>query len=320
MIKNRVLYLAVLASALLFYVFYFGWASQFAFYFALLTPLFSFLVSLPSMLLCRLHIQSPHYGVRGQEANTAVVCIPSRIFPCGHVKCRVILTNRSLATVTTERVHICNYQKQTLSLSTEHCGSVEISVLHSRVYDYLGLIWLPLRKPLPVQITILPNAEIPKPAPRLSEIEFCSYRPKRGGGYAEVHEIREFHDGDSLRDVHWKLTAKTDQLMLREAMEPDRDLVLLSFSLSESAEACDHVFGRLTWIALQLLSAEVPFSIRYYDAELGSPCTIYIDSVEALQLFYSVVFQQPFSQLQGTVRCEDAGWHYHVRPETEVEK
>ncbi|MBR2633811.1 MAG: DUF58 domain-containing protein, partial [Lentisphaeria bacterium] len=46
----------------------------------------------------------------------------------------------------------------------------------------------------------------------------ASGRPKPGGGYGENYEIRQYRPGDNLNQIHWKLSAKVGDLMLREPM------------------------------------------------------------------------------------------------------
>ena len=62
---------------------------------------------------------------------------------------------------------------------------------------------------------------------------FGSAFPKKGrgrwiGGAFEVHAYR---DGDPLQRVHWKLTAKTGEMLVREFNLPKREVLLLQVDL-----------------------------------------------------------------------------------------
>ena len=60
---------------------------------------------------------------------------------------------------------------------------------------------------------------------------------KKGGGFSEFHENREYRPGDSVRDIHWKLSGKTDKLIVRQAMEPvQRRLVLAVETCGSTSE------------------------------------------------------------------------------------
>jgi uncharacterized protein (DUF58 family) len=50
-------------------------------------------------------------------------------------------------------------------------------------------------------------------------------RPVRSLGGLELYGIRDYHDGEPLRSVHWASTARRGQLMVRELEDPSRDQV-----------------------------------------------------------------------------------------------
>jgi uncharacterized protein (DUF58 family) len=94
-----------------------------------------------------------------------------------------------------------------------------------------------------------------------------SWRPKPGGGYAENHDIRLYRPGDSLNQVHWKLTAKTGKLMLREPLQPNRGLILLTMNLRGSPEILDRKFGKLLFLGNYLIETGISFELRVLSAE-----------------------------------------------------
>ena len=51
---------------------------------------------------------------------------------------------------------------------------------------------------------------------------------RKGNDPSEMFDIREYVPGDDIRSIHWKLSGKTDQLILRESSEPSHyNMVLL---------------------------------------------------------------------------------------------
>ena len=49
---------------------------------------------------------------------------------------------------------------------------------------------------------------------------------RRPAGF-ELHSVREYHDGESLRRVHWPSTARRQQLMVKELEDSPRDEILV---------------------------------------------------------------------------------------------
>ena len=52
---------------------------------------------------------------------------------------------------------------------------------------------------------------------------------KKGRDESEVFDLREFRRGDAMRTVHWKLSARFDDLVVREASRPVNSRTILVF-------------------------------------------------------------------------------------------
>jgi hypothetical protein len=89
--------------------------------------------------------------------------------------------------------------------------------------------------------------------PSLARYAGRAWKPKPGGGFAENHEIRLYRPGDKMNQIHWKLSSKMNKLMVREAMEPVQDRVLVEMILRGTPEELDRKFGRLLWTGNYLL-------------------------------------------------------------------
>lgn len=85
--------------------------------------------------------------------------------------------------------------------------------------------------------------------PIWAQLQVLSYHAKPGGGYAEVHELRGYRPGDSLREVHWKLTAKVDHPIVREPQTPNRGPVILTLDLPGDPGALDSCLDQTCWLA-----------------------------------------------------------------------
>ena len=63
-----------------------------------------------------------------------------------------------------------------------------------------------------------------------------NYAPDRTGyDLAEVYALREYAPGDSLRQMHWKLSSKLDKLVVREPSLPVRRSVLVFWERTQTA-------------------------------------------------------------------------------------
>ncbi len=131
------------------------------------------------------------------------------------------------------------YSEQTISLNLSyyHCDKVEVSVVKYTVFDLLKLIRFSRKSDLTSQIVIMPVA---LPAygyvenSCLTDIETNTYYPnKTGNDCSEIFDLREFHDGDSQNRVHWKLSSKKDELIVKEFSANSINSILIICEVSE---------------------------------------------------------------------------------------
>lgn len=115
-------------------------------------------------------------------------------------------------------------------------GNYEFTVRKVRIYDLLGLFYLNRRTVSSTNAMVLPeiNALPVEIGERVRNFYgeadvFDELRP--GYDPNESFGVREFRPGDKLPRVHWKLSAKVDDLMIRENSLPKTCAVVLILNL-----------------------------------------------------------------------------------------
>ena len=104
-------------------------------------------------------------------------------------------------------------RKIEFEFQTAHCGRVEATVAKARMYDCLGLFSVPLRRSGNVSIPVMP-VYIPMGENEMERIVgLLNARSSRGDGDLIV---REYQPGDSVRSIHWKLMAKSENLQVKD--------------------------------------------------------------------------------------------------------
>jgi uncharacterized protein (DUF58 family) len=85
-------------------------------------------------------------------------------------------------------------------------------------------------------------------APRIAELDSLFSESGRHGSAGrrlllrrpsgfDLHSVREYEEGESLRNVHWPTTARRGQLMVKELEESPRDDIVVLLDCDESAVA-----------------------------------------------------------------------------------
>ena len=197
-------------------------------------------------------------------------------------------------------------------LPTDHCGGLYVKLHKPWICDYLGLFRFRIRKTNQQTVYVWPerlNMGVP---PDLTRYLARSWRPKPGGGYAENHEIRQYRDGDNLNQIHWKLSAKVGDLMLREPMEPERGVMLLTMDLRGTPEDLDVKFGRLLWLSDWLLDHTISFEVRVLTGNGIESWTI--TDEWSLQKCIEALLCKPFATTEDSIRERvfTAAWRHHI--------
>lgn len=118
-----------------------------------------------------------------------------------------------------------------LTLPLEYCGEMKIQCVDIMLQDLLKLFRRKIKSFEPVETIVYPRGvnlmvEMSRTtigAPR----DEGRMQNRKGNDPSEMFDIREYVPGDDIRSIHWKLSGKTDQLILRESSEPSHYNVVL---------------------------------------------------------------------------------------------
>lgn len=306
MLGRRCVYLAALAFSGLFYLLHGEWFSYVLLLILLGLPWLSLLLSLAAIVTFHMEVDCPRRLEMGAPAQ--VLLMGSSSYPLPPFKGRLGLLDGF--TGATSR-----YPSE-LGLPTEHCGCITVTAERAAVCDYLGLFAFPSRLHQPHRVLVWPKPMPMADVPDLSHLLAQSWKPKPGGGFAENHELRLYRPGDSLNQVHWKLTAKTGQLTIREPLEPLRKLVRLTLTLSGERDeldrdSLDRKLGRLLWLGSELNSREIPFEIQALTGD--GLFSLKVASPQDLQAAIDALLSKPLaSQDAQWEQDRPAAWCFHI--------
>ncbi len=300
MVGRWLIYLAALLGCLIFEIAYQGWISWVALIFVLFLPILSFLLSLPGMLTARVTVDCRSFGKIGEDISWTFTGKSRFLF--AFIEGRLAVRNE----LNGEKTVL----KKTGKIPTAHCGALTLTPHRMWVYDYLGLFRLPVRKREAGKIWIMPTPVIPEKKPVLRRRPVMRWIPKNGGGFSENHDLRLYRPGDNLRQIHWKLTAKTGKLIYREPIEAQQEKAVLSVCLWGAPEALDEKLGMLLWTSRYFIRKEFVHNIR---CTTGKGVSEYsIEKPEDVQAALLCLLEGPKTEEPILPNTADAGWHYEI--------
>lgn len=255
MLKNIILYLIILCSSFLFNIFYFKWFSWIFLLIVVLIPFISLLISLPMMIYTaingfilysddEININEKYKIYLTNKNNSAI--------PCTYLKLTLKAEN-SFADI---RKKIKLKFSGTLDEAFEycdntlgnHCGCITVTAKSLKIYDLLGIFFIPIRFRKTLKTNVLPKEKEPSNIPDFENITVLGFKPKVGGGFSDYYELRQYQNGDSLKSIHWKLSSKIDDLIVKEPSQPITKKFVISPQFGNNPDANDSILARLTYM------------------------------------------------------------------------
>lgn len=243
---RRFSYIAALIGCGFYYLTFGRWLSWILLLGLVLLPAVSLVLSIPAIVTIHLSTAGPEkldVGEKGELLLMGSCDYPMPPFH-GRICLRDLRTGEKLL------------YREDAGFVPEHCGGFAVEIEKGRVRDYLGLFSFPVREKTSSRLLVRPKAIPVENLPETVTAPPLRWKPSllRLG---ENHELRAYRPGDSLNTVHWKLSAKTGTLTVREAMEPVRQTACLTMNLWGTREELDTRLGKLLWLCVFLLERDM---------------------------------------------------------------
>jgi len=163
--------------------------------------------------------------------------------------------------------------KNPLYCKVTNCGIVEVTLEKCEIMDIMGFAQAKLIPSQTVSISVLPND---KPLDDIQKIGILSgYTDneddkQKGNEYSDTSNIREYIAGDRIKDIHWKLSAKKDQLLVRDRIKSCENKIVIWIEPSRRKKYCEQILS-LTYSVINFcLKENTLVKIMWYDKSSDS--------------------------------------------------
>ncbi|MBU5482289.1 DUF58 domain-containing protein [Blautia sp. MSJ-19] len=213
--------------------------------------------------------------IRGEQGRFFLHIENQSIFPVGDIRITLEVSGvgRIVRHSGADRKSRDSWQ---IFLEPVHCGFVRIRVVEMRVFDYLGLFSAKIRIPkLARTISVLPkiqeiDAEALTDLKSTKETEQEAVTAAVGTDSQEIFDTRVYHQGDMLKNIHWKLSAKEDELMVREFSMPEGSMLCVFLDTSNEgkepgADQMDAFLDQAASLGNYLLEKQQDFEYVWFE-------------------------------------------------------
>ncbi len=201
-------------------------------------------------------------------------------------------------------------QAESLPLTPVYNGVISVNITDVSVRDMLGIINFDAKKAEGCCLYVKPalsekDISISR-AELYSEESLISAKNING---TQIDGVRPYYPGDKLRNIHWKLSAKQQDLLVKEYSDNNEDSAIL---LAELYSPCiDSIIDTLYTAGTALIKMGCPYTLGFASAGSEQLTKLYIDCEKALNdgikaIYLACVSQSDTASLRA-LRREYAG-------------
>lgn len=203
--------------------------------------------------------------------------------------------------------------EQMIQTRVDNPGVYEFELGKLRIYDWFGIFFWDKKLRQSKKLIVFPEIHQVSLVLGAGILNFFgdaeTYDELRPGyDPSEIFDIREFRAGDKIQSVHWKLSARTEELMIRESSLPKACPVVLFLEL----EALEWAMS----VSFSLCERKCPHFVAWHSGSNGDIVRTRVEDEESFyNAFYSLLMDdrvaaRDFDRLKMDYDEKYRGEHY----------
>lgn len=225
--------------------------------------------------------------------------------PFPALDCRILLEISNIFTGTNETITLSMPVKAKgtssfrLPVRLEDLGKFRIESKDVFLRDFLGLFSVQIPCKALGEICVLPKGEDgdrEEADGYLSGLAETEESDKKGSDFSEVSDVREYLPGDRIRDIHWKLSAKQDSLMVKQRVSVAGSEMMVLLVCSADGNETKQVFTRGYQLVSAFLEMGIAARILCWKQEAFAFEEHLCHDGETLAKSYGSLYETPFRE------------------------
>ncbi len=277
----------------------------------------------------------------GRESMVRLVVTNGCPFPIRRIKALLSVEDKLNGKKTESWMKLSAISRGETSLidqiSFSDAGNYTIVLKKLRVYDRTGLLHGDSKESSAADIQVMPVLhEVPVQLTAATK-NFCGESDvydghSAGDDSSELFQIREYREGDQLRDIHWKLTAKQEELMVKEHALPKPCPVVLFLDFHPGKrikkERLISYMEAAASLSFSIMDAGCPHYIAWYDGEEADLKRLRVEDEESLFYFIGILMriqwgqpkEEPVQRYREKYQTEPSVWALSLDEELRLRK
>lgn len=307
MLKNKIIYLLLVAYSIVFAILYNEYISALVVLVVFVVPvvLLTFLVATFPFVHVELVQQLQSINV-GEPTEIQILIQNKSVFPIALGLVGLFYGNSYERRMEKEKVSITLDRKSkkvlTFSMTPKHCGSIKVVCDDIRLFDYFRLFSLRKKVRMQVALPVFPplseiETEWEKSDPYETIERVQAISAKGGDDVSELLQIRSYQQGDRLQRIHWKLSFKKEEWMVKEFSSPIDCKVNIFVELGvcekekNLLQVMDALMETVLTLSNRLSMDHIPHHINWYEKSSQECCVFKVEKEEEVYLAMTDLLQ-----------------------------
>jgi hypothetical protein len=172
-------------------------------------------------------------------------------------------------------------------MTSSYVGKIEVCAKAIRVKDLLGFHTVTKSVNLSEHIYMMPlgsDSETFHLNDYEKGMDEAEESQLAGSDFSDVSQVREYVPGDAMKNIHWKLSAKRENLMVKERLHMSSRKLLVVFSLTaKEPQTADETIEKLYSFGRFFLQNRIPITLFWWSRRYRETYSETAESVEEWQ-------------------------------------
>ncbi|MBE5934625.1 MAG: DUF58 domain-containing protein [Lachnospiraceae bacterium] len=190
------------------------------------------------------------------------------------------------------------------SIDCKYVGNITLKIKEIIISDYLGIIRHSTSLDRGIDINVMPNGidlNVKWNTKSEDEDDVDSDAIDALEAY-DIKEVREYRDGESLHRIHWNLSSRYDEYMMKEYEIETVTRFNIMIDLSkQSVKLINELIEALCGAVNMVLTMEREFCVYFYDNKTEVVREVFIQGKEDVDRLLEEVYSTEFGEVPGEV-------------------
>ncbi len=254
----------------------------------------------------KVHLHAPQEAMTKNEDFLVYIEIDNPTwFPLVNVTLSLQIDNTFYKNWGQHKLNIPVRAHRTTSVSypvvMEQCGRFRMQADRLTCMDLLGIYSVNISVDRETECMILPKGEEREQEAGLlyqKGVAEAMESREKGYDFSDISGIREYIPGDKLQNIHWKLSSKKDELMVKERVSVSAmQLHVLVELVNDPQMQLESILELTDSVTRAFVRQNLPFTVHYYSVKRGGLQEMYIGNEEErkqwmMMMLYDVCYEK----------------------------